>query len=192
MINDQPLLKVTNEEKAVISELRQQVAGKQGKFIKVSGGRSNNNKHERGKKHKSEKPASHWAQSQSPLTGDYFPSQPTPSPGEPGRSQVTERKRNKTNQGGVETSGGHPGHHRQSRSKSLDVLQHRQPPPARERRPRGSNLDISDLSDDEMFLREQKPQQSRSRSRQRGVRECNGWYINNQHQPHQTPQNNSR
>ena len=47
MINHQPPLKVTNEEKAVISELRQQVAGKQGKFIKVSGGRSNNNKHER-------------------------------------------------------------------------------------------------------------------------------------------------
>ena len=176
----------------MISELRQQVAGKQGKFIKVSGGRSNNNKHERGK-HKSDKPASHWAQSQSSLTGDYFPSQPTPS-GEHGRGKVTERNRNKAHQAGAETrssQGSQP--HRQSRSKSLDVLQHRAQPPAhRERRPRGSNLELSDLSEDEMFLREQKPQQSRSRSRQRGARECNGWFINNQHQPHQTPQNISR
>ena len=174
----------------MISELRQQVAGKQGKFIKVSGGRSNNNKHERGKKHKSDKHASHChrAQSQTPLTGDYFPSQPTPS-GEGGRSKVSERNRNKTNQVGLETSSSHGVHHRQSRSKSLDVLHHRQP---RERRPRGSNLELSDLSEDEMFLREQRPQQSRSRSRQRGVRECNGWFINQQHQPHPTPQNTSR
>ena len=179
----------------MISELRQQVAGKQGKFIKVSGGRSNNNKHERGK-HKSDKPASHRVQSQSPLTGDYLPSQPAPAGGEHGRSKVTERNRNKANTAGVERRSSE-GPHRQSRSKSLDVLQHRQPPPHRERRPRGSNLELSDLSEDEMFLREQKPQQSRSRSRQRGVRECNGWFINNQHQhqhqpPHQTPQNNSR
>ena len=175
----------------MISELRQQVAGKQGKFIKVSGGRSNNNKHERGKKHKSDKHASHChrAQSQTPLTGDYFPSQPTPSMDE-GRSKVSERKRNKANPAGVET-GSEQSQPRQSksRSKSLDVLQHRQ-----DRRHRGSNLnlDLSDLSEDEMFLREQKPQQSRSRSRQRGVRESNGWFINNQHRPHPTPQNNSR
>ena len=187
MINQRPPLKVTNEEKAVISELRQQVAGKQGKFIKVSGGRSNNNKVERGKKHKSDKHASHWAQSQCPLTGDNLPSQPTP-PGEQGRSKVSERNRKK----GEETSGSHS-QPRQSRSKSLDVLQHRKPPAHRDRKPpRGSHLDLSDLSEDEMFLKEQKPQQRRSRSRQRGVRECNGWFINNQHRPHQTPQNNSR
>ena len=172
----------------MISELRQQVAGKQGKFIKVSGGLGGrSNKHERGK-HKSDKAASHWAQSQSPLTGDYFPSQPTPSGEHHGRSKVTERNRNKANQAGVETRSSQvPQPNRQSRSKSLDVLQHRpQPPGHRDRRPRGSNLDLSDLSEEE------KPQQSRSRSRQKGVRECNGWFINNQHQPHQTPQNNSR
>ena len=50
----------------MISELRRQVDGKEGKFIKVTGGDSRRqcSSHERGKRHKSDKPQ-HPAQSQS-------------------------------------------------------------------------------------------------------------------------------
>ena len=42
------------KEKAVISELRREVDGKEGKFVKVTG-RAKNNSHDRGKKTKTEK-----------------------------------------------------------------------------------------------------------------------------------------
>ena len=55
-VSQKPLVdEILRKEKAVISELRQQVDGKEGKFVKVTGRSKNNNSQDRTKKSKSSK-----------------------------------------------------------------------------------------------------------------------------------------
>ena len=152
----------------------------------MSGSKGNSNKQENGKKHRSDNRPSH-AQSQSALTGDYFPAKPTLS-GENGRTKASHRNRNKASQ-----SGGQDSHQsKQSRSKSLDVVnvQHQRPGADRHRRRQPPTEDVCQFSEDEIFLREQRPQQrpqqrqSRTRHRREEMSaQTNGWFANSQHHP---------
>ena len=102
---------VNKVERAVISELKQQVQGKEGKFIKVGGSsRCSNNKHEAGKKHRSsEKSCIHQP------TARSSPTKLTKSPVQSSSSSVTESSITRGTPGN-----GKPRGHHVSRSLSAD------------------------------------------------------------------------